>query len=425
MEYGKKWDLISIASIPLIMTLGNSMLIPILPTIQQELGITSLQASLTITVYSVVAIVLIPLAGYLSDRYGRKRVILPSLIITAVGGLIAGLAAWWLSGMAAYWMLLAGRFLQGIGAAGAAPIVLPLVGDLFYDEEDVSHGLGVVETSNTFGKVISPILGAALALVVWFLPFLMIPVFCTISLLLVLFLVKAPPQDPEDAPTFGDFLQSIRKIFRQKGRWLFAVFLIGGIAMFVVFGVLFYLSSLLEKQYGIDGVIKGMILAIPLLALCLSSYWAGKAIGQNKKLMKWVAFAGCLVVTGSIAAGALLENVYYLLGSLFVGGIGIGVALPCLDAFITEGISKEERGTITSLYSSMRFIGVSAGPPVVSILMAISHRTLFFTISGVCAFAAVLSLFAIRPQETGKPKPVTAQTRPKALRLLTKKKARS
>ncbi|RNB67258.1 hypothetical protein EDM52_22920 [Brevibacillus invocatus] len=38
------------------------------------------------------------------------------------------------------------------------------------------------------------------------------------------------------------------------------------------------------------------------------------------------------------------------------------VALPCLDAFITEGIKKEERGTISAIYSSMRFIGVALGP---------------------------------------------------------------
>lgn len=49
---------------------------------------------------------------------------------------------------------------------------------------------------------------------------------------------------------------------------------------------------------------------------------------------------------------------------LTINGVGIGLILPCLDALITEGINKEQRGTITSLYSSMRFIGVAAGPLV-------------------------------------------------------------
>lgn len=105
------------------------MLIPVLPAIRSKLGITSLQVSLLITVYSAVAIILIPVAGYLSDRFGRKIVIISSLLITGIGGLIAGLAAWWMD--ESYAIILVGRFIQGIGAAGAFPIVIPLVGDIF------------------------------------------------------------------------------------------------------------------------------------------------------------------------------------------------------------------------------------------------------------------------------------------------------
>src|SRR5690625_2546059 len=123
----KRWIIISLASIPLIMTLGNSMLIPILPLLEKELDISKLQTSYIITVYSVVAIFLIPVAGFLSDRYGRKKVIIPSLIITGIGGLIAGWASWKMDNP--YVFILIGRVLQGIGASGAMPIVLPLVGD--------------------------------------------------------------------------------------------------------------------------------------------------------------------------------------------------------------------------------------------------------------------------------------------------------
>ncbi|GIQ62794.1 hypothetical protein PACILC2_13620 [Paenibacillus cisolokensis] len=74
----KKLALRSLASIPLISTLANSMLIPVLPSISRELKISSLQVSMLITVYAVAAILLIPVAGYLSDRYGRKRSLFPA-----------------------------------------------------------------------------------------------------------------------------------------------------------------------------------------------------------------------------------------------------------------------------------------------------------------------------------------------------------
>lgn len=170
------------------MTLANSMLIPILPAMQKQLNITPYQASLIITVYAAVAIPFIPAAGYLSDRFGRKIVILPSLLIVAASGAICGWAAMALD--KPYSVIIGARLLQGLGAAGAFPVVFPLVGDLFKRVEDVSKGLGIVETSNTFGKVLSPVLGSLLALWAWYMPFWAIPVFSLFALLMVAFLVK-------------------------------------------------------------------------------------------------------------------------------------------------------------------------------------------------------------------------------------------
>ncbi len=88
---------------------------------------------------------------------------MPSLILALIGGLIAGFASWKMD--EPYMMIIAGRILQGVGAAGAMPIVLPLVGDLYKDDAEKSSScLGIIETSNTFGKVLSPILGSVFQL---------------------------------------------------------------------------------------------------------------------------------------------------------------------------------------------------------------------------------------------------------------------
>ena len=82
----KRSDLLAVSSVPLVMTLRNSMLIPVLPLIEKKLKITSFQVSLLITVYSIVAIILITIAGYLSDRFERECVMVPCLIIAGIGG---------------------------------------------------------------------------------------------------------------------------------------------------------------------------------------------------------------------------------------------------------------------------------------------------------------------------------------------------
>lgn len=160
-------------------------------------------------------------------------------------------------------MILAGRVLQGIGSADAAPIVMPFIGDLFQNDEEISAGLGDIETANTAGKVLSPILGAFLASWVWYMPFWFIPVVSLASFFLVLFFVPKPKDKDDEKQTLKNFAKSVQEIFKREGRWLVSTFVIGGIIMFLLFGVLFYLSDTLEKKHQIDGIAKGALLSIP------------------------------------------------------------------------------------------------------------------------------------------------------------------
>lgn len=383
--------IISLASIPLVMTLGNSMLIPVLPILEEKVGISSFQSSMIITSYSIAAILFIPVAGYLSDRFGRKIIILPSLFLALIGGLISALASWKLQDP--YTMIIVGRILQGVGAAGAMPIVIPLVGDLYNgDDKKTSASLGVIETSNTFGKVLSPILGSALAAFLWFLPFFSISVFCLISIILILFFVKAP-KEKEEPVALKEFIKRLKKTFKENGSWLMVIFLNGIFVMLILFGMLFFLSEILEKAHDIKGIKKGFVLAIPLLLLCISSYVTGRKIKGSLKTIKRIMII-CLI-TASISivfVGFLKEKLVLLLIITSIVGIALGALLPVLDAIITENISKEERGTVTSFYSSARYIGVAAGPPIMSLVMK-NHLNLSYILSGILGIILLFLVF--------------------------------
>ncbi|MCZ0874215.1 MFS transporter [Peribacillus sp. AS_2] len=382
------WCLISMASIPLVMTLGNSMLIPVLPIFEEKVGISSFQSSMVITSYSVASIFLIPIAGYLSDRFGRKMVILPSLILALIGGLIAGYASWKMEDP--YTWIIIGRVLQGIGASGASPIILPLVGDLYKDDDEkTSSCLGIIETSNTFGKVLSPILGSLFAAFIWFLPFFSISFFSLISIVLVFFFIKVP-KEKDEPKKFKDFWHDTKKIFKKEGKWLYTVFLIGVFVMLVLFGVLFFLSDNLEKIHDLHGIKKGLVIAIPLFFLCVSSYVAGKKIKGELPIMKKIIMISLAVLSISLVFVGFTKNrVVLLLIITSLVGIAIGALLPTLDAIITQNIEKEQRGTITSFYMSSRFIGVAAGPPVMSLVMK-NHINMTYIISGIIGIGIVL-----------------------------------
>ena len=163
-------SVLAMACVPFAMVLGNSIIIPVLPAIKSALGLTEIASGLIITAFSIPAGVLIPFAGFLADRYGRKAVMVPSLVVYGIGGLVAAAAGIFL-GSGAFGLLMVGRVIQGLGAAGTANIGLALAGDL-YSGAARGQAMGVLEASNGFGKVASPILGAALGLLAWFAPFL-------------------------------------------------------------------------------------------------------------------------------------------------------------------------------------------------------------------------------------------------------------
>ncbi|KOR89595.1 MFS transporter [Paenibacillus solani] len=389
---GKISEFIALATIPIVLVFGNSMLVPGLPEMQRELGISKFQSSLIISIFSLAAGLFIPIIGYLSDRYGRKIIIIPALITYGAAGILAGFGAIWDS----YAVIITARAIQGLAAAGTAPIAMALVGDL-YDGGTESKALGLIEASNGAGKVLSPIIGSLLMLIVWYASFFAFPVFCALSLLAVIFMIKESSHNSRQE--LGKYLGKIRGIFKEKGRWLITAFFAGSLGLFILFGVLFYLSNILEdKPYQIDGVKKGMVIAIPLLGMVITSYTTGSLIKKNGKLMRWLMNIGLLAMTVSLALTLFfLKNIYVFIGLLTVSSIGTGMLLPCLNTIITGAVEKSERGMITSLYNSLRFLGVAAGPPLFGWMMDRSDYVVFITVSSLSLITLGLVFFLIRP----------------------------
>jgi MFS transporter, ACDE family, multidrug resistance protein len=372
------------------------MLIPVLPKMKSELGISQFQVSLVISAFSIAAAISIPVLGYLSDRFSRKAIIIPALILYGTGGLLAGAASAWFDN--AYTWILAGRIMQGMGAAGTAPIAMALTGDLFKGGQQ-SKVLGLVEASNGFGKVISPIIGSLLALIFWYAAFFAFPIFCFISLLLTIIFIKEKKTKKEPPPV-GKYVKGLVSVFKTEGRWLFAAYITGATCLFTLFGILFYISDILEKDHQIDGVMKGLILAIPLLVMTTTSYITGSKIGKKMKLMKTLIILGLLLMTTSFASLIFFKKLVPFFAVLSVSSIGTGLVLPCINSFITGSVPSDRRGFVTSLYGSVRFLGVAIGPPVFGSLMAWSRSGMFLVTAGLTLFCALLCMILIHVAKT-------------------------
>lgn len=384
--------LASLSAVPFIMVLGNSMLIPVLPQMQKHLGISQFQASLVISLFSIPAGLIIPFAGFLSDRIGRKIVIAPSLLLYGIGGVVAGTASL-LLGKSAYWAIIAGRIIQGIGAAGTAPVAMALVGDIFTTKER-SKALGYIEASNGMGKVASPILGSLIALVAWYATFFVFPLLTVPIAAAVWFLVKEPSAK-KSQQSIKQYLGSIGTIFKNKAAFLISAFLAGALSLMLLFGILFFLSDYLESTLKLFGVKKGLVLAIPVLVMSVTSLTTGTLIKKKVPLMKKLVITGLGIATLTLGILPFFKSPWINVGIMSATGIGVGLILPCLNTLITSSTSNQERGMVTSLYGGIRFFGVAAGPPLFGLLDNFSKYVMFWTGSGAALALGVFCLLAL------------------------------
>ncbi|MDA8096448.1 MAG: MFS transporter [Clostridia bacterium] len=396
MAQGKTMTLVTLSSVPFVMVLGNSMLIPILPEMQRALDITAFQASLVITLFSVPAGIIIPLSGFLSDYFSRKIVIIPALILYGIGGLIASGAALF-DVEPTYAIILAGRILQGIGAAGTAPIAMALTGDIF-KEQARAKALGVIEAANGVGKVVSPVLGAAVGLIIWFAPFFVFPAFTVIAAVLVWLAIKEPKKEKKPAAA-GKYFKDILKVFEKKTGMLLSCFLAGAVALFTLFGILFFLSEHLDRRYELNLIIKGLALAIPVLFMAVTAYLTGLVIKKKIRLMKYLIITGSGLMTATLIALPLSYNTYYFFTVISFIGVGVGLMLPCLTTLITSSVDAAKRGLITSLYGSVRFFGVAGGPPLFSLLLEPGIRVMGWSVAGLTLATGIVVLIFVRVGE--------------------------
>jgi ACDE family multidrug resistance protein len=384
--------------VPFIMVLGNSMLIPVLPKMMSVMHLTLFQVGLVITMFSIPAGVIIPFAGALSDRIGRRVIMAPSLVLYGLGGLGAGLASWIMPHP--YLWVMGARVLQGIGAGGTYQLAMAVAGDMFQSRKRAS-ALGMLEAANGLGKVVSPIAGSALALLIWFLPFFAYGILSFPVAALVWFVLHEPSPNSKHQSELTQYWQGLKQTFSDKGRSILTTFLGGAVVLFILFGVLSYLADILEKDFRYGEITRGLLIAIPVMASAITSYISGTVL--QKKLASWarrIVVAGMALIAAAMVLEPLLvtHTVFWALAVLVFQGIGTGSVLPSINTMVTSAITSKERGVITSLYGSVRFFGVAMGPPLFS--LAMTHRQLVFWAAAVLALTtAALSWFFINERQ--------------------------
>lgn len=308
VERNERHIVFTLGFLPLVMVFGNSMLIPILPIIQSSLNLSSFNTSLVLSLFSIPAAITIPLplVGFLSDRFGRKQIIFYSLLLITIGSILCAISGFIADLDKAFYLLSIGRVVQGIGAGGTTPLAMALVGDLFASQKR-GKILGILEVFNGVGKVIAPILGAVLALIVWYVAFFIFPFMSVIALVGMIRFVKEAPSG-NDLFSFRTYCIKLVTTFKEEFNWLLPIYMIGGVGLFLL--MFYHLFPFI--LFSITVACSGLGFLLPCINMLVTSKVDDSRRGFVVSLYGTARFLG--VALGPIVFNSWMKDI----GTMFV-----------------------------------------------------------------------------------------------------------
>ena len=334
--------------VTLMAVLGSSSVSPAFPEVRQQFGVSVGQVGLLITVFTLPGVFLTFFAGALSDRFGRKRILVPSLLLFGSAGGACALAP-------NFETLLLLRVLQGVGAASLGALNVTLVGDLFSGRERTT-ALGYNSSVLNVGTASYPAIGGALAAFGWYYPFAL-PLLAIPVALLVLFSLRNP--EPRNDQELKEKAQSVWE--RAKNGCVIGLFANTFVIFVILFGALIaYLPSFMSERFGSGSLFIGLVLASTSITAALASTQVGRLADRFSE--KALIRTSYLLYAVSLCLVPLVPSVWLLFVPTVLFGVAQTLNLPNAFSLLNEAAPDENRGAFISLNSTILRLGQTLGP---------------------------------------------------------------
>ncbi|MGI9603700.1 MAG: MFS transporter [Acidimicrobiales bacterium] len=329
--------------------MSNSLITAITPDIIDHFDLSDGQVGVLVASASLAGIVVAPLIGFLADRHGRRRVLLPCLVIYGVFSLLGGLAP-------TFELLLAARFLQGLGSAGLINLAIVLIADN-YDGEERARLIGVNSAVLTASLAVYPTLGGLLAEQWdWRVAFLPYAATLVVAGFAWRYLVDTAPR--VEAPYRDQFRAALVESRRPVIGWSMVLAFVTFVLIFGVF--LATMAIHLENEFGLGPSERGLVYAVPAVVSTLAALSLGRLrrhVGASTLVPAGVALFGVafllIGVTGSLVVLVVGVAVY---------GVGEGISIPTLQDLAAGQSEPTLRGAIVAIWTGCARTGQVAGP---------------------------------------------------------------
>jgi MFS family permease len=351
----KRYSLLTVFLVVFIDLVGFGIVIPILPYYATQFGASASELGWLMAIYSFMQFLISPLWGRLSDRIGRRPVLMVSIFGTALTMLFLGFAR------SLEWLFI-GRLIAGACAANIST-AYAYIADVT-TEENRAKGMGAVGAAFGLGFIFGPAIGGALAHNHnYALPMFFAAGLSMINLLFAFFKLEEPHLTAEERSknrTKRFDMANIRlALGDQRTRLAIGVFFLVTFAvtqMESIFAI--YMAAL----FHFDARQAGMLLALVGIIMVIMQ---GGLVGRLAKRFGELKLihVGLIVCCLGLAGFAFSPTISTVIVSLSILGIGHGALHPSLSSLASLGASKDRRGATMGVFQSAGSLARVLGPP--------------------------------------------------------------
>ncbi|NJR74497.1 MAG: MFS transporter [Scytonema sp. CRU_2_7] len=352
----------------------------------KSLNLSPQQIGLIMTSFLVPIAIGTPIFGVLADRIGRKKILVPSLLLFALGGTLSAFAQDFRS-------LLEWRFLQGIGAASLETLSLTMISDL-YGGKMLTAAMAFNTSMIGISATVYPLIGGGLAQLNWRYTF-------ALSLLAVplAVLISTKLKLPKTQSNAGHFHLNtyLKETWSSVNNSQVIGLMFAVLSLFILeFGACFICVPIVAADsLGASGAVIGILLAIMELSL---AFFASQLGLFARKLSETRLIKVCFVLCAlGLLMIPVIHNVWLLLLPMIILGAGLGIGLPSIQTMFARLAPENNRATFMALNVTLQSVGRAMGPALAGIGFGLlGIQGVFYASAGFAVVTFVLLSFFLK-----------------------------
>lgn len=365
--------------------LGIGLVIPVLPTLMNELGINGSIVGYMVAAFAITQLLISPIAGRMVDRFGRKIMIVLGLFIFGLSEFLFGLGK-------SIEILFISRMLGGVSAAFIMPAITAFIADITTMAQR-PKALGFMSAAISTGFIVGPGIGGFLAEIGTRVPFFAAGILGTLAAILSILFLKEPDRASDDtdaAPSiFGSFKRILSPLYFIAFSLIFVLSF--GLAAFESLFSLFVDHKFGFTPADIAIIITGSGIVGAIAQLALFN-WLTQKMGEIKLIRYSLALSAILTF-----AMTMVESYASILFVTFFIFVGFDLIRPAVTSYLSK-IAGNEQGFVGGMNSMFTSLGNVFGPIIGGILFDINLNYPYYFATIVLVLGVVLALFWKKPK---------------------------